>query len=384
MTAERLYLDWNATAPMLASVREAMSEAFVNAVGNASSVHREGQRARAVVERARRSVASAVGAPAQAVVFTGGATESNNQVLYDHVETTDEPFVICTAVEHPSVLEVVEDLQRRGVRTAIWPVDERGCLDMAWLEQRLDEGATLVSAMWANNEMGNVYDVAQIAQIVHEQGALLHVDSTQALGRIELDFDASGIDYMTLSFHKMGGPKGVGATVVREGLKVGALLSGGHQERGRRPGTENVPAMAGLDAAAQQVLNHRQQWTAKLQGMKASFVDALSDVERMELRGDPQRQLPNTVNAAFDGVDGEDLLLALDLEGISASSGSACTAGSLEPSHVILAMGYDKRAARQSVRFSFGPSTPEDKLVEAGLRIGEVVERLRALEADWR
>ena len=384
MNEQRLYLDWNATAPMLDCVREAMTEAFVEAVGNASSVHREGQRARAVVERARRSVANAIGAPAQAVVFTGGATESNNQVIYDHVETTDDPFVICTAVEHPSVLEVVESLQHRGVRTEIWPVDERGRLDLQWLEERLDTGATLVSAMWANNEMGNIYEVGPIAELVHQRGAVLHVDGTQALGRIELDFKEAGVDYLTLSFHKMGGPKGVGATVVREGLKVGALLAGGHQERGRRPGTENVPAMAGLDAAARQLTSERERWSETLLQMKSSFVETLSDIDNVEFRGDLDRQLPNTVNIAFEGVDGEDLLLALDLEGISASSGSACTAGSLEPSHVILAMGYDQNRARQSVRFSFGPSTDEERLVEAGRRIGAVVERLRALKADWR
>ncbi len=384
MNEQRLYLDWNATAPMLDCVREAMTEAFVEAVGNASSVHREGQRARAVVERARRSVANAIGAPAQAVVFTGGATESNNQVIYDHVETTDDPFVICTAVEHPSVLEVVESLQHRGVRTEIWPVDERGRLDLQWLEERLDTGATLVSAMWANNEMGNIYEVGPIAELVHQRGAVLHVDGTQALGRIELDFKEAGVDYLTLSFHKMGGPKGVGATVVREGLKVGALLAGGHQERGRRPGTENVPAMAGLDAAARQLTSERERWSETLHQMKSSFVETLSDIDNVEFRGDLDRQLPNTVNIAFEGVDGEDLLLALDLEGISASSGSACTAGSLEPSHVILAMGYDQNRARQSVRFSFGPSTDEERLVEAGRRIGAVVERLRALKADWR
>ena len=383
MTKKRLYLDWNATAPVMPAVRDAIVEALEAVPGNASSVHREGQSARAVVERARRSVAQAVGAPAQAVIFTGGATESNNQVLTDHVETTDEPFLICTAVEHPSVLEVVEKLDRSGVRTEVWPVDDSGRLDLSWLQSRLDEGATLVSAMWANNEMGNIYDVAELARLVHDSGALLHVDGTQALGRIDLDFDVSEVDYLTLSFHKMGGPKGVGATVVREGLKVGALLAGGHQERGRRPGTENVPAIAGVDAAARQLIDEREQWSEQMEEHKAAFVEVLSRIEGVEFRGDPSRQLPNTINVAFGEVDGEDLLLALDLEGISASSGSACTAGSLEPSHVILAMGFDKKRARESVRFSFGPTTSHSELVDAARRITEAVDRLRSLNADW-
>ena len=381
---KRLYLDWNATAPVLPSVRQAIVEALEEVPGNASSVHREGQAARAVIERARRSVASAVGAEAQAVVFTGGATESNNQVLRHHVATTDEPFIVCSAVEHPSVLEVVEQLDNEGVRTARLPVDDKGRLNREWLDDRLDEGATLISVMWANNEMGNIFEIAQIADAVHDGGALLHVDATQALGRIAIDFDDAGVDYLTSSFHKMGGPKGVGATVVREGLKVGALMAGGHQERGRRPGTENVPAVAGVDAAARAVVDKRADWKQALEERKSAFVEVLQQVApQAELRGDLQAQLPNTVNVAFSGVDGEDLLLALDLEGISASSGSACTAGSLEPSHVILAMGFDEKRARESVRFSFGPTTPIEELADGARRIGAVVERLKALEADW-
>ncbi len=378
----RLYLDWNATAPLLPTVREAMVEALEGTPGNASSIHREGQAARAVVERARRAVAKAVGAEPQSVIFTGGATESNNQVLRDHCRVTESPFVVCTAVEHPSVLEVVAALAEEGVKTALLPVDDRGDLSMAALDEALDGGATLVSVMWANNEMGNVYDVAALAERVHKAGALLHVDGTQALGRIGVDFRDSGIDVMTLSFHKMGGPKGIGAIVVREGLKVGALLSGGHQERGRRPGTENVPAAAGLTAAMEELLRERERWTADLQAKKEAFVNALQEAAgSLEVRGRPERQLPNTVNVAFPGLDGEDILLALDLEGVSASSGSACTAGSLEPSHVILAMGFEKARARESLRFSFGPTTDVEDLREGARRIGAVVERLRALKS---
>lgn len=384
MRQKRCYLDWNATAPVMEAAREAMVEALEEVPGNASSVHQEGQAARAVVERARRSIAEAVGAPAQAVVITGGATESNNQVLRHHVRVTDDPHLVCSGVEHPSVIEVVEQLGEEGVQTDVWPVDDRGRLDVDWLDDRLAEGVTLVSAMWANNETGNIYDIAAIADRVHDAGALLHVDATQALGRIPVDFGEAGVDYMTVSFHKMGGPKGVGSTVVREGLKVGALYAGGHQERGRRPGTENVPAVAGVDAACRRLVEKRPEWTDRLEGRKSAFVEVLRDgPEGFELRGDPDRQLPNTVNAAFEGVDGEDLLMALDLEGICASSGSACTAGSLEPSHVILAMGYDEQTARESVRFSFGPTTPEKELVEAAETIAEVVDRLRGLEADW-
>jgi cysteine desulfurase len=376
----RIYLDWNATAPVLLQARDAMVEALSGVPGNASSIHHEGQIARTVVERARRAVAKAVNSPAQAVVLTGGATESNNQVLRHHVRTTDEPFIVCTAVEHPSVLEVIADLDREGVRTEIWPVDRQGKLDLAWLQDKLEDGVTLVSVMWANNEIGNVYPVADIAALVRESEAMLHVDGTQALGRVAVDFNGAGIDYMTLSFHKMGGPKGIGAIVLREGVKVEALLAGGHQERGRRPGTENVPAAAGLVATMAALGEHAEQWRGELERKRALFVEALREqVGELELRGDSENMLPNTLNVAFDGIDGEDFLLALDLEGVSASSGSACTAGSLEPSHVVLAMGFEHDDARRSVRFSFGPTTDDEELIEASRRVGVVVERLAGL-----
>jgi cysteine desulfurase len=377
---KRIYLDHNATAPVLPPVRQALMEALEAVPGNASSVHHEGQMARACVERARRAVARAVGAPAQAVVLTGCATEANNQVLEHHARQADEAFVVCTAVEHPSVLEVVAELDRRGVQTAIWPVDGRGRLDLGWLRERLEQGATLVSVMWANNEIGNIYPVAEIAELAHEYDALMHVDATQALGRVPVDFGAADVDYMTLSFHKMGGPKGIGAIVLREGLKVGALLAGGHQERGRRPGTENVPAAAGLEAALDTLVAEGARWREELVRKRELFLGHLREnAPGCELRGDLDNMLPNTVNVAFAGIDGEDFLLAADLEGVSASSGSACTAGSLEPSHVLLAMGFEHDQARRSVRFSFGPSTPDEHLVEACGRIGTVVERLAAL-----
>lgn len=359
-----------------------MIEALDILPGNASSVHHEGQMARTCIERARRAVARSIGAPAQAVVLTGGATESNNQVIRHHARTTENPLLVCTAVEHPSVIEVVADLQREDIATAVWPVDQLGRLDLDWLARRLEEGATLVSVMWANNEIGNIYPIAEIAELVHEHGALLHVDATQALGRIPVDFESGGVDYMTLSFHKMGGPKGIGALVLREGLEVEALLSGGHQERGRRPGTENVPAAAGLQAALAALDDEQQRWNQALWSRRRLFLDKLrEEVADLELRGDTESMLPNTINVAFAGIDGEDFLLAADLEGVSASSGSACTAGSLEPSHVVLAMGFEHDDARRSVRFSFGPHTPKEDLGDAVARITSIVERLRSLSA---
>ncbi len=379
---DRIYLDWNSTAPLLDGVREAMVDALDAIPGNASSVHREGQMARSIVERCRRAIGRAIGAPAQAVILCGGATEGNNQILRTHAKYTQDAMIVCSAIEHPSVIEVVEHLDAEGIcATRVIGVDAMGRLDLDQLRAHLEEGATLVSVMWANNENGNIAPIEQIAHMCHEYGALLHTDATQALGRIPLDFASSGADMMTLSLHKMGGPKGIGAVVVREGLTLESMLAGGHQERGRRPGTENVPAAAAARAAAELVVAHRAEWTEELGRKRALFLDTLRQHSpSFVLRQDPEACLPNTVNVAFDGIGGEDLLLALDLAGVAASAGSACTAGSLEPSHVILAMGYEGHDAKRSVRLSFGPTTTDDQLREAARRIGDAAGRLARLK----
>lgn len=364
---------------MLPSVRNAMTGAMEGVFGNASSVHQEGQAARTQVERTRRAVAKALNGPAQSVILTSGATESNNLVIRDFARRNPQATLHFTAVEHPSVVEVGMELQARGYAVNRIPVDASGQLDLAFLE-RVAPG-DLVSVMWANNEMGNIYPIAQIAAEVHDRQALLHVDATQALGRVHVDFGAANADFMSLSFHKMGGPKGIGALLIREGRKVEAILAGGHQERGRRPGTENVPAAAGLEAAMHALTADGALWTERLSSSHALMMSRLTKIKGLTLRGNAcgPHALPNTLNFAVDGVDGEDLLLALDLDGVALSSGSACTAGSLEPSHVILAMGFEPKRARESVRISFGPSTSAEELLDAADRIERTVDRLRRI-----
>ncbi len=365
---DRVYLDWNATAPTLDVAREAMIEALTGAPGNASSIHREGQRARSIVERARRAVARAVSAPPQSIVLNGGATEGNNHVLVTHARHTEDARILCPATEHASVIEVVEEIGEMGLaRVGVIPVDGAGRIDLEWLERELDEDPpTLVSVMAANNETGNVNPIGRVRELTAARGVALHVDATQALGRIPLDLGGLEADYATLSFHKMGGPKGIGAIVLREGVVLESMMSGGHQERGRRPGTENVVAAAGLEAACRALSRNGAAWREALAERRAILLDGLSGLgEALELRGDTGSQLPNTLNVAVDGVDGEDLLLALDLAGVGASSGSACTAGSLEPSHVLIAMGYGRKDAKRSVRLSFGPTTARDALGRA-------------------
>ncbi len=376
---KRIYLDWNATAPMLPSVRTAVSGAMEGVFGNASSVHQEGQAARTQVERTRRAVAKALNGPAQSVILTSGATESNNLVIRDFARRNPEATLHFSAVEHPSVVEVAGELQASGYAVNRITVDASGQLDLAFLEH-VGPG-DLVSVMWANNEMGNIYPIAQIAAEVHVCQALLHVDATQALGRVPVDFGAVEADFMSLSFHKMGGPKGIGALLIREGRKVEAILAGGHQERGRRPGTENVPAAAGLETAMHELTAHGAVWTERLSASHALMMSRLTKIKGLTLRGNARgpQALPNTLNFAVEGVDGENLLLALDLDGVALSSGSACTAGSLEPSHVILAMGFEPKKARESVRISFGPSTTQEELLDAADRIERTVDRLRRI-----
>ena len=383
---ERIYLDWNATGPMLPEVREAMIEALGVPCGNASSVHREGQRARGLVERARRRVARAVGAGAQGVVFCGGATEANNHVLRQHARYRAGARLAALRVEHPSVVEVAEELARRGVAEVDWlEVDRAGRLALDEVRRACEAGATLVSVMWANNETGNVYPVEEVARIAHERGALVHVDATQALGRVPVDLGRLGADFVTLSAHKTGGPQGVGVLIVAEGVELSAQSAGGHQERGRRPGTENVAAIEGLARAVELAAERGASWRAQMSEVGGRF---LAELERrgarFEVRGDPQARLVNTLNLAFDGIDGEDLLLGLDLEGVAASSGSACTAGSLEPSHVILAMGYDEEQARRSVRFSWGPTTSVEEAGRAARIAADAARRLGAIEGRTR
>ena len=377
---KRIYLDWNATAPLLPEVSDAMVQAMSTIVGNASSVHQEGQAARTQVERTRRAVARALNAPPQAIVLTGGATESNNLVLRDYAARHPEAALFATVVEHPSVIEVVEDLQAKGTtvhRLAVLPDGSLAADALSALK-----AGDLVSVMWANNEIGNVYPVRELAERVHAEGARLHVDATQALGRVPVDFGASEADFMSLSFHKMGGPKGIGALLVREGNKVEGILSGGHQERGRRPGTENVPAAAGLEAAMSVLQQRQSSWQATLEHLQSAALTELRKIEGFQLRGalgSGAPCLPNTINFAFVGLDGEDLLLALDLAGVALSSGSACTAGSLEPSHVVVAMGFPHAEARRSIRMSFGPATEEHDVVDACGRIAQTVDRLRRI-----
>ena len=369
---KRVYLDWNATAPLLDSVKQAIIDGMDAFQGNASSIHQDGQKARSLVEKTRRKTASVFNAPAQSVVFTGGATEANNQVIRAHVNKTEHPVLACLSTEHPSVLEVVKELGSSQVIHVI-DVDKNGEVD--WENLELEPKPTLLSCMFANNETGVLNDLVAAHKKSQAWGAVFHVDATQGVGREPVDFNAMGADFLTASFHKMGGPKGVGVVLIKEGQTLNATIAGGHQERGRRPGTENLTSISGLLAALEDIEKYQHEWKEKTIVLRDLFLAGIDELS-FEIRG---AGLKNTLNLAF-GIEGEDLLIGLDLAGVSASSGSACTAGSLDPSHVILAMGYHEAAAKESVRFSFGPQTSEEEIERAAALIVQTVQRLKQLQ----
>jgi len=377
-----VYLDHNATTPVDPRVLDAMLPFFRDAWGNASSLHAAGRPARRAVEAAREAVARLVGAadPAE-VVFTSGATESDNLALRGVADLDPGCHVVTTAVEHPAVLATCDALEARGHRVTRLGVDRDGRLDLRALEAAIGPDTRLVSVMFANNETGVVFPVGEVGRLCRARGVLFHCDATQAVGKLPVDMTAAGIDLLSLSGHKLGGPKGVGALVVRRGVRLRPQQTGGHQERGRRGGTENVPGVVGLGEAARLAAE-------RLAAAAPAGVAALRDrleagilgaVPRVEVNGAGAERLPNTTNLTLHGVDGEGLLLALDLEGIAASSGSACAAGSLDPSHVLLAMGLPREAVQASLRLSLGFGTTGedvDRVLEA---LPGAVERLRAM-----
>lgn len=384
MTQARVYLDHNATSPLRLEAREVMLPWLGAAFGNPSSVHLEGRAARRAFEAARASLGAAFGARAVDVVLTAGATEANNQALKGLAfgpAAAERRRLVVSAVEHPSVLEPARWLQQTfGFELVSVPVDRLGRLDWRTLESSVDDQTLVVSIIAANNETGTIHPVPEIAELCHGHGALLHVDATQALGRIAVDRDAWGADLLTASSHKVGGPRGAGALVLSSAARrvLAPLLHGGHQERNRRGGTEDVAAVVGFAAAASCAVAEQPGEAARLADLRDALWHGLKTAVPDAVRhGDPERVLPNTLNVSFPGADGETLLIGLDLDGVAASSGSACTAGSLEPSHVLLAMGVPDELARGAVRFSLGPSSHVDAIDRVLALVPRLVERAR-------
>jgi cysteine desulfurase len=380
----RIYLDNNATTPVLPEVFEAMRPYFSEQFGNASSIHHHGQQTRAAVEDARESVAALLGCRASEIVFTGGGTEADNLAIAGLVAAGDH--VITSSIEHHAVLLACRHLEEIGCEVTVLPVDGRGLVDPDDVRRALRPNTKLISVMMANNETGVLQPVEEIGGIANEAGVCFHTDAVQAAGKVAIDVKRIGCHALSISGHKIHAPQGVGALYVRKGTRLQPLFYGGRHERSRRAGTENVPGIVGLGKAAQlakAALDHGDD--RKMAAMRDRLQQGiLAQVEEAGVNSDGAARVPNTTNIHFDHIDGEAMVIALDLKGMAVSTGAACSSGAIEPSHVLVAMGLRTDQARASIRFSLGKQTVAEDIDVALALVPEVVARLRELSPAYR
>jgi cysteine desulfurase len=377
---DRIYLDHNATTPLRPEAVEAMTRVLVSDFGNPSSVHWAGAAARTAVDRARAEVAGLLGADPECVVFTSGATEASNTILRHAADRGPRhgDHVVTCSTEHPSVLETAEELREQGLRVSVLPVAPDGRLDPERFAAALDSATLIASVMWANNETGVVQPIPELARIAAERGAVFHTDAVQALGKVRLDLPSLPIEFASFSAHKLGGPKGVGALYVRAGSRFKSLLRGGPQERRRRAGTENVPGIVGFGAACAAAARDLEERAGRLGALRDRLWEGIeSQIPDAHAHGAREHRLSHVLSVSFAGSDGEALVQALDLEGIAVAAGAACASGSLEPSHVLLAMGVAPEIGGGAIRISLGFDTRPsdiDRLLEV---LPGIVERVR-------
>jgi cysteine desulfurase len=377
----RVYFDHNATTPVDPAVAEAVVRALTAEFGNASSVHHFGQQAKGVLDDARTAVAKLIGGEPSEVVFTSGGTEADNFALRgvaEALEPTGRRHLIASSIEHEAVLTTFKALARRGWNTTLLPVGTSGVVSPDVLRDALTDKTALVSVMHANNEIGTIQPVAELARIAHERGALFHTDAVQSAGKIPTDVRALGVDLLSLSAHKFYGPKGAGALWIKRGTRISAILTGGKHERNRRAGTENVPAIAGFGVAAQRAISKLTADANRLGALRDRLeASVLSSVPGTAINGAKDQRVPNTTNISFEGIEAESLLIALDLEGIAVSTGSACSSGTLEPSHVLRAMGLPTHRTQNSIRISLGSGNTDAEVDYFLEKLPKVVEKLR-------
>lgn len=379
----RIYLDYNATTPPAPEVIDAVTGCLRNEFGNPSSVHAFGQRAKAALDRARSETAALLDADPGEIVFTAGGSEANNLAIrgvFEARAAAGRRQFITTGIEHEAVLNTVRALGDRGAEVVILPATSRGVVDAAAVIDAISENTAVVSLMLANNEVGTVQPVSEVAAACKARGALLHTDAVQAAGKIPLSVKTLGADLVSISAHKFSGPKGAGALWIRRGVRLTSHTTGGRQERNRRAGTENLPAIVGMGVAAALAKTHLPAYTESISRLRDRLeTGILAGVPRTVVNGGEAPRVPNTTNISFEGIEAESLLIALDLEGVAVSTGSACSSGSLEPSHVLRAMGLPNNRARNSLRFSLGaPTTAQEVDFVIGVLPG-LVAKLRRL-----
>ncbi|MFC1570291.1 cysteine desulfurase family protein [Candidatus Omnitrophota bacterium] len=391
MAKKHIYMDNNATTPLHPEVKKTLTKAM-EVFGNPSSLHWFGRDCKQMVEEARQSVASFIGAEPEEVIFVGSGSEANNTVLSifscHPVECDDcrngRHEIITTTIEHPCIMETSKCLEMRGTPVKYLKVDETGKIDLDELASSITDKTGLVSVMMANNEIGTIQDIKKIAKIVHEKGALFHTDAVQAVGKIPVNVIDLDVDFLTISAHKIYGPKGVGALYIKKGVPFCPMIRGGHQERGRRAGTENTLGILGLGKAVEMRKIEMPGEEKRFIEMKAALKKGLEEkIPDLHFNGHPTDSLPNTLNVSFDGAEGESILLSLDLEGIAVSTGSACASGSLDPSHVLLATGLPIELAHDSIRVSFGRENTMKDVAYFLEKTPAVIERIRNISTAY-
>jgi cysteine desulfurase len=379
---KKIYLDNNATTPVHPEVVKAMLPYYRKYYGNASSLHSFGRDARGAMEKAREKIAGLIGANPEEVVFTSGGTEADNFALNGVTGAGEKGgnHIITSAIEHHAVLNCCQYLEKRGFDVTYLPVDKYGLIDPVQVKEAITNKTVIISIMLANNEVGTIEPIAEIGEIAREMGIYLHTDAIQAVGKIPVNVNDLKVDLLSISGHKINGPKGIGALYIKRGIRMVSFLHGGHHEKNRRAGTENIPAIVGLGKAAEFAAGGMEKKNKNLTELRDRLHKGITDkIDQVYLNGHPTLRLPNTLNLSFAYVEGESLLLNLDLKGIAVSTGSACTSGSPEPSHVLVAMGIEPVLAQGSLRFSLGPENTKEEIDTTVECLAETVKRLRML-----
>ncbi len=382
-----IYADNAATTKMSKTAIDAMTPYFDQIYGNPSSLHSAGQRASEALFAARKKIAEILGCDAREITFTSGGSESDNQAILSAAAIgarKNKKHIISSAIEHHAVLHTLEKLKKQGFEITLLDAHENGIVRPEELEKAIRPDTALVTIMYANNEIGSIQPVAELGRICREKGVIFHTDAVQAVGHLRINVVDENIDMLSLSAHKFHGPKGIGALYTKRGIPLTNLIEGGAQERGKRAGTENIPAIVGMAAALDEAAGSMEENAAKLAPLRDQLIDGLLKIPHTVLNGDPQLRLPGNVNVCFEGIEGESLLLLLDAKGICASSGSACTSGSLDPSHVLLAIGRPHEIAHGSLRLSLSEESTTEEIEYMIHAIREVVLYLRNMSPVWK
>lgn len=381
-----IYADNAATTKISPAAMAAMTKCMEEAYGNPSSLHSVGQKAAEVLQKAREDIAEILGADFREIYFTSGGTEADNQAIYSAAvfgAKKGRKHIISSAIEHHAVLHMLNRLEKEGFEITLLDVGEKGIVDPEDVRKAIREDTVLVTIMYANNEIGTLQPIREIAEICREKKVIFHTDAVQAAGHVPINVTEEKIDMLSLSAHKFHGPRGIGVLYVRKGVPLFNLIEGGAQERGRRPGTENLPAIVGMAAALKEAVSDMEAAGEKTAALRDILIEGLSKIPHARLNGDTRKRLPGNVNFCFEGIEGESLLLLLDNKGIAASSGSACTSGSLDPSHVLLALGLPHEVAHGSLRLSISEENTEEEMRYIVDAVREVVEYLRDISPVW-